>query len=1050
MPNNKIYESHIEEMNIDMLNDKDYQYVYGPQVAFDGDTPERESHSDVILLGRLRNAIARLNPDIPADAQEEAIRRVQNLKSEDIIVDNKEFHNMLIEGVRVDSQINGVRRGVEVVLIDFKNPENNDFLSCNQFTIIENGKNKRPDVILFVNGLPLVIIELKNPGDEKATLENAYTQLQNYKNAIPTIFKYNSILIISDGHEARAGSLTAPFSRFMAWKSRDGKTEDKKVVPELETMIDGMLDKKVLLDLIQNYIVFEDEKKEDENGFTTIKSTKKIAAYHQYYAVRRAVETTIRASAIDGDRKCGVIWHTQGSGKSLSMVFYAGQVVQRLDNPTIVVITDRNDLDEQLYETFATCQKLLRQEPVKAKNRDDLKKLLKVNSGGVIFTTIQKFFPEDGSEEFDLLSNRKNIIVMADEAHRTQYGLAAKTKYKKDKDGNEVGTETKYGYAKYLRDAIPNASFIGFTGTPIDSEDRSTKSVFGEYIDIYDISQAIRDGSTVKIFYESRLVKVGFKDGAKEKIDLAVEEITEDEEATASEKAKAKWAQVEAIVGQKDRIQEIAKDIVSHFEARSSAIKNSKAMIVSMSRRIAVELFDEIIKLKPEWYNEDLNKGVIKVVMTSSSSDPESWQIHNTKKEDRKRLASRLKDEDDELKLVIVRDMWLTGFDAPCVKTMYVDKPMQGHNLMQAIARVNRVYGDVEGGLIVDYIGMAQDLKKAIATYTTSGGKDKPIFDEAEAIAVMQEKFEIVSQMYHDFYYKKYFNASTAEKLRLILEAEDFILGLSEGKNRYITQVDLLSKAFALVITSKEAGVVKRDVAFFQAVKARLVKFEARGIGRSGQEIETAIKQIVDDAVTVKGVVDVFDAAGMERPEVSILSEEFLAEIKAMKHKNLAIELLKKLLNDEVKSFRQRNLVQSKKFSEMLDGAIKKYQNGLLTSAEIIEEMIGLAKEIKKESSRGEDLGLSDYEVAFYDALANNESAKEVLGKEVLKELAVILVDKVQKNSTIDWNIREKARANMRVVIKRMLRKYGYPPDMEKLAIDMVIEQAEQQIRNEI
>lgn len=1047
---NKIYESHIEEMNIDMLNDKDYKYVYGPQVAFDGDTPERESHSDVILLGRLRNAIARLNPDIPADAQEEAIRRVQNLKSEDIIVDNKEFHNMLIEGVRVDSQINGVRRGVEVVLIDFKNPENNDFLSCNQFTIIENGKNKRPDVILFVNGLPLVIIELKNPGDEKATLENAYTQLQNYKNAIPTIFKYNSILIISDGHEARAGSLTAPFSRFMAWKSRDGKTEDKKVVPELETMIDGMLDKKVLLDLIQNYIVFEDEKKEDENGFTTIKSTKKIAAYHQYYAVRRAVETTIRASAIDGDRKCGVIWHTQGSGKSLSMVFYAGQVVQRLDNPTIVVITDRNDLDEQLYETFATCQKLLRQEPVKAKNRDDLKKLLKVNSGGVIFTTIQKFFPEDGSEEFDLLSNRKNIIVMADEAHRTQYGLAAKTKYKKDKDGNEVGMETKYGYAKYLRDAIPNASFIGFTGTPIDSEDRSTKSVFGEYIDIYDISQAIRDGSTVKIFYESRLVKVGFKDGAKEKIDLAVEEITEDEEATASEKAKAKWAQVEAIVGQKDRIQEIAKDIVSHFEARSSAIKNSKAMIVSMSRRIAVELFDEIIKIKPEWYNEDLNKGVIKVVMTSSSSDPESWQIHNTKKEDRKRLASRLKDEDDELKLVIVRDMWLTGFDAPCVKTMYVDKPMQGHNLMQAIARVNRVYGDVEGGLIVDYIGMAQDLKKAIATYTTSGGKDKPIFDEAEAIAVMQEKFEIVSQMYHDFDYKKYFNASTAEKLRLILEAEDFILGLSEGKNRYITQVDLLSKAFALVITSKESEAVKRDVAFFQAVKARLAKFEARGIGRRGQEIETAIKQIVDDAVTVKGVVDVFDAAGMERPEVSILSEEFLAEIKAMKHKNLAIELLKKLLNDEVKSFKQRNLVQSKKFSEMLDGAIKKYQNGLLTSAEIIEEMISLAKEIKKESSRGEDLGLSDYEVAFYDALANNESAKEVLGKEVLKELAVILVDKVQKNSTIDWNIREKARANMRVVIKRMLRKYGYPPDMEKLAIDMVIEQAEMQIRNEI
>lgn len=1050
MPSNKIYESHIEDLNIEMLNDKGYSYAFGPQVAFDGENPERESHADVILVGRLRDAITKLNPDLPTEAIEETIRRVKDLKSEDIVADNKEFHHMLVEGVRVECQINGKRRGVDVQLLDFEKLENNEFLSVNQFTIVENGKNKRPDIILFVNGLPLVVIELKNPGDENATLENAYTQLQNYKKAIPTIFKYNSILVISDGHEARAGSLTSPYSRFMAWKTQDGKTEDKKIVPELVTMVNGMLDKNVLLDLVKNYTVFENEKREDGNGITTINSIKKIAAYHQYYAVKKAIESTIEASAIDGNRKCGVIWHTQGSGKSLSMVFYAGQVVQKLDNPTIVVITDRNDLDEQLFDTFAACEATLKQTPVKAKNRNDLKKLLKVNSGGVVFTTIQKFFPDDENEEFDLLSDRKNIVVIADEAHRTQYGLAAKTRYKTDEAGKEIGSEIKYGYAKYLRDAIPNASFIGFTGTPVESEDRSTKNVFGEYIDVYDISQAIQDGSTVKIFYESRLVRVDFKDGAKEKIDLAVEEITENEEATASEKAKAKWAQVEAIVGQKDRVAEIAKDIINHYEARSSAINNGKAMIVAMSRRIAVELYSEIVKIKPEWHSEDLDKGVIKVVMTSSSSDPESWQMHNTKKEERKRLARRLKDEDDELKIVIVRDMWLTGFDAPCLKTMYIDKPMQGHNLMQAIARVNRVYGEVEGGLIVDYIGIAQDLKKAIAIYTKSGGKDQPVFDEADAITVMEEKFEIVSQMYHDFDYQKYFTVDTAGKLRLILEAEDFILGLHDGKNRYISQVDLLSKAFALVVTSKEAEKVKKDVAFFQTVKARLVKFEPKGIGRTGREIETAIKQIVDEAVTVKGVVDVFDAAGIKKPEISILSEEFLIEISAMKHKNLAIELLKKLLNDEVKSFKQKNIIKSKKFSEMLENAIKKYQNGLLTSAEIIEEMIGIAKEIKKETGRGEDLGLSDYELAFYDALSNNESAKEVLGKDVLKELAVVLVDKVQKNSSIDWNIRETARAKMRIVIKRLLNKYGYPPDMQKLAIDMVIAQAEMQIRNEI
>ncbi len=784
---NKLYESDIEEMGMEILGEMGYEIRFAPDIAFDGESPERESHSDVLLVGRLRSALVRLNPDLPGEAYDEAVRKVLDLKSEDITADNREFHKMLVEGVRVKCQIGDKRRGMDLALLDLENIDNNDFFACNQFTVVEH-KDRRPDVVLFVNGLPLVIMELKNPVDENATMDKAYTQFQNYKKAIPSIFKYNSLLIISDGHEARFGSLTAPFSRFGRWKTRDGKKEDKKTTPELETMISGMLDRKILLDLIINYTVFEDESSEDEKGIKTKYTIKKVAAYHQYYAVKKALDSTKKASEEKGNRKCGVVWHTQGSGKSLSMLFYAGLVVKALDNPTIVVITDRNDLDEQLFDTFSSGESILRQKPANARSRGDLKKLLKVNSGGVIFTTIQKFFPDDGKEEFDLLSDRKNIVVMADEAHRTQYGLSARLKYKKSEEGKEIGTETKYGYAKYLRDAIPNASFIGFTGTPIEFEDKSTKNVFGEYIDIYDIAQAIEDGSTVKIFYENRLVKVKLPDTAKEKIDLAVEEITESEEVSASEKAKTKWAKVEAIVGQKDRVAEIARDVVEHFEKRRQAIADSKAMIVAMSRRIAVDLYDEIVKLRPEWHNEDLEKGSLKVVMTSSSSDPENWQMHNTKKIDRKRLATRFKDTDDELKLVIVRDMWLTGFDAPCVKTMYIDKPMQGHNLMQAIARVNRVYGEIEGGLIVDYIGIAQDLKKAISNYTKSGGKDEPIFNESEAIAVMEEKFEVVSGMFHDFDYKKYFKSDTARKLEIILEAECYILGLSCGKENYMSQ----------------------------------------------------------------------------------------------------------------------------------------------------------------------------------------------------------------------------------------------------------------------
>ena len=1046
-----IYESDVEKLCIELLEEQGYRYL-----SPENQETERGELSEVILKDRLRHAIDSLNPGIPSDALEYAYKLVINLATQNLVENNELFHTMLTEGVKVEYLKDGHSRGAEIQLIDFENPEKNNLVVTNQFTVVQDHANKRPDVVLLINGLPLVVIELKNPTDENATVKKAFTQLQNYKNAIPGLFFYNSILVASDGLDAKTGSLTAGFSRFMNWKIVDGVKEDKSTIPQMDTLIRGLLRPDVLLDMIKQFTVFEKSKSEDpKTGMVRVETVKKIAAYHQYHAVNKAVISTTRAVGMNslvsekpehyglpsverqtfGDHKAGVVWHTQGSGKSLSMVFYTGKIVLELNNPTVVVITDRNDLDEQLFETFAGCKQLLRQEPVQANSRADLKKLLKTTGGGIVFTTIQKFSPEDGENDFDLLSVRENIVVIADEAHRTQYGFGAKNV---EKDGEML---TRYGFAKYLRDGLPNATFIGFTGTPVEKEDASTPAVFGNYVDVYDIEQAVEDGATVRIYYESRLAKIHLKEDEKEKLDAEVESITEGEESTASEKAKAKWTQLEAIIGHRDRIRVVAKDIVDHFEKRREAF-DGKGMIVTMSRRIAVELYEEITKLRPDWHSEDKTKGVVKVIMTSTSSDPENWQLHHTSKQERKALGTRLKDTKDQLKLVIVRDMWLTGFDAPCLKTMYVDKPMRGHNLMQAIARVNRVYGDIEGGLIVDYIGIASDLKNAMATYTESGGQGKPSFDQAEAVAMMLEKQEVVCQLFDRFNYERYFTSGTHDKLTIILEAQEHILGLDDGKNRFTREVGLLSKAFALSVPHLKAMEIKDDIGFFQAIKARLTKFEPTGSGKSDEEIESAIRRIIDRAVVADDVVDIFDAAGIKKPDISILSDEFMDEIRNMKRKNIALELLKKLLNDEIKGRTKRNFIQSRKLSEMLENAIKRYQNNLLSAAQIIDELIELAKEIRKEDNRIKELGLTEYEVAFYDALANNDSAKAVMSDEVLKELAHVLVERVRANTAIDWTIKESVQAKLRTIVKRTLRKYGYPPDMQLLATENILQQA--------
>lgn len=1029
----------LENDIIEKIKEQGYEYIHGNEISPESSNPLRKNFEEVVLEKNLKKAIDKLNPGVPEQAKEQALKTILKIDTLDQTSSNEKFHKYLVEGISVEYLSNGEMRGILLKLVDFENISENEFLCVNQYVVQYNEKIKRPDIILFVNGLPLVGIELKNPEDEKATLESAYHQFQTYKKYIPQLYIYNSLLVVSDGIDAKYGSLTSPWTRFMTWKTKDGVKEDPKTEPQINTLVKGLLKPSTLLEIVKDYTVFEKEKKEEEEtGLTKIEMAKKIAGYHQYYAVKKAVNSTLKSSAENGDGRAGVMWHTQGSGKSLSMVFYAGKIVEELNNPTVVVITDRNDLDDQLFETFAASKQLLRQEPVQATNRKNLRKLLNTTGGGIVFTTIQKFSPFEDEDGYPLLSERKNIVVIADEAHRSQYGFGAKTKYIKDEEGSEIGSQTTYGFAKYLRDALPNASFIGFTGTPIEKEDRSTPSVFGEYIDTYDIAQAVEDGATVKIYYESRLAKVHLKEEYKEKLDEEISEIVENENSTATEKAKAKWTRVEAIVGHDERVKDIAKDIIEHFSARQQTFKG-KAMIVCMSRRIAVRMYEEIVNLKPEWGE----KKKIKIVMTSSSTDPLNWQPHHTTKDERKELAKKFKDPEDELEVVIVRDMWLTGFDAPCVTTMYVDKPMQGHTLMQAIARVNRVYREKQGGLIVDYIGIASDLKEALGRYSESGGKGKPTLDIEEAIHIMNEKYEIVQNLLWGFDYKRYFNSDVNEKLKVILETQEFILSKPEGKDEFVKYVNELSKAFALVVPNVEAMSIKDEVGFFQAIKARLIKYEPTGSGRTDQEIETAIRQIVDKAVVSEGIIDIYKEAGIQNPDISIISEEFLEEVKNIKYKNLSIELLKKLLNDEIRTRLKTNIIQGKKFSEMLQEAINKYQNNVLTSVEVIDELIRIAKEMKDADKNLKDLGLSYEEVAFYDALADNESAKKVLGDDTLKEIAQYLLQKIKKNTSIDWTIRESVKAKLRILVKRTLKKYNYPPDKQKKATEMVLKQAE-------
>jgi len=1074
-----ITEDKIETFAIETLQSLGWQHIHSLAIAPGAEQAERESFEQIILIGRLRKAVSILNPDIPTDAQEQAIQKVLRIFSPELLHNNETFHQLLVEKVKIPYQKDGFERSYEVALVDFENTLNNEFLTVNQYTIIErrgdlNGRpeNKRPDVLLFVNGIPLVVMELKNAADENATLRKAFDQIQTYKATIPSLFTYNAICVISDGHECKAGSVSAGYSRFMNWKTADGKKEASRFIPQLEIVLKGMLNPATFLDLVRNFIVFEKSKKEDaKTGITQIETVKKLAAYHQYYAVNKAVESSIIASGVNGDKRGGVVWHTQGSGKSLSMVFYSGKLITapEMQNPTILVITDRNDLDDQLFDTFASSKQLLRQEPVQAKDREHLKELLKVGSGGIVFATIQKFFPDTStSSAYERLTDRSNVVVIADEAHRTQYGFEASIKDVKDKNTKEkIGERIAYGFAKYMRDALPNATYIGFTGTPIEGTDINTPQVFGQYVDVYDISQAVADGATVRIYYESRLAKVNLDEEGKRLIEEFDAELEQNPEITDRQKANAKFTKLEAIVGNAERIKNLAKDIVTHSEQRQLVFEG-KGMIVAMSRRIAAELYKEITALRPEWHNDDLSKGAIKVVMTSTSADGPEMQRHNTTKKQRKDLADRMKDPADPLRLVIVIDMWLTGFDAPCLHTMYIDKPMRGHNLMQAIARVNRVFKDKPGGLIVDYLGIATDLKKALSFYSAAGGRGEPTLDLKKAIELMNEKFEVVQQFFNEeaktqidivaeepeayyansfkFNYQRFFKVEPKEKLSIILQAEEHILGLEDGKSRFVREVTLLSQAFALSIPHERAMEIKDDVAFFQAVKARLVKFEGTGSGKSDIEIETAIKQIVDEALSSDKVIDIFEAAGIDKPEISgleVLSDEFLLEVKGMKHQNLALELLKKLLNDEIKTRSKTNLVISKKLLEMLEGALKRYLNNLLSTAEIIQELINIANEIKHSDKEGERLGLTKDEVAFYNALEVNDSAVQVLGDDQLRDIAREITEKVKANATIDWTIRESARAKLMVIVKRTLTKWGYPPDKQAKAIETVLKQAE-------
>jgi type I restriction enzyme, R subunit len=1022
-----VVESTVEEASLSWFEELGYAVVHGPEIAPGDLFAERQSYGDVVLVKRLREALARINPRVPSDANDEAVRRVLHPETASLVENNRRFHQLVVEGISVAYERDGETAYDLVKLIDFENPSNNDWAAINQFTVIEDHSNRRPDILVFINGLPLGIIELKNIGDENATVRGAYNQIQTYKKDVPSLFPYNEVVVISDGIHAKAGTLTADWERFAPWRTEDGSELAPKNSLQLGVLIKGIFAKQRFLDLVRSFIVFE-----DDGG----QLFKKIAGYHQFHAVNKAIENTIKASSIRGDRRAGVIWHTQGSGKSLSMVFYAGKLIQhpKMENPTIVVLTDRIDLDGQLFGTFSRCEHLLRQTPEQAESREDLESLLHRSSGGVIFTTIQKFFPDE-SAQYPMLSNRRNIVVIADEAHRSQYGFSAKV--------NQKTGETQYGFAKHIRDALPNASFIGFTGTPIETDDRSTPAVFGDYIDVYDILQAVDDEVTVRIYYEGRLAKLALKEEERLKIDPDFEEATEGEEIEKKEKLKTRWARMEAMVGTPHRIKLVAQDLVDHVEKRFGAMEG-KAMIVGMSRRICAELYEQIVKLRPSWHHDDDDKGLIKVVMTSGADDDEKLQPHIRNKKRREALAKRFKDENDPMKLVIVRDMWLTGFDVPCLHTMYVDKPMQGHGLMQAIARVNRVFKDKEGGLIVDYLGLADQLKKAMANYTQAGGKGKPALDQDAAVAKMLELMDVTKAMFHGFDYSKRLTGKPAERLQLVRDAADHIIRQENGKSRYLATVSALSRTFALSVPHEKAMAARDEIGFFQTVRGTLIKATLTDDEQSDPYmLDSAVRQIVSRSVASDEVIDIFSRAGLGQPDISILSDAFLEEVRRLPQKNLAIEALRKLLNDQIKVQSRKNLIQSRVFSEMLAKTIHKYQNRSLDTAEIIAELVNLAKNMRESQGRGEKLKLSDEELAFYDALEVSDSAVKILGDETLRQIALELVDTVRRNATIDWTMKESVRARMRTMVKRILRAHGYPPDKQEQATLTVLAQAE-------
>ena len=1035
-----VKESVVEQAALAWLESRSWHVMHGPDIAPDARDAERADYGDVILAQRLRDALVRLNPDLPADALDDAFRKLIRPQGTTLEARNRSFHRMAVDGVTVEYRdADGAVRGAQVIVIDLDDPPNNDWLAVNQFTVVENRRERRPDVVLFVNGLPLAVVELKNPADEEATIWTAWQQLQTYKAEIPSLFAFNAALVVSDGLDARIGTLTAGWEWFKPWRTISGEELADPHMPQLQVMIEGICEPERFLALLRDFIVFED----DGSGALV----KKMAGYHQFHAVQTAVAETLRAAELQreavgvaeaasryesgrqpggypGDRRIGVVWHTQGSGKSLTMAFYAGRIVREraMHNPTLVVLTDRNDLDDQLFSTFSRCRDLLRQPPAQAANRADLRAKLAVESGGVVFTTIQKFFPEEKGDRHPLLSERHNVVVIADEAHRSQYDFID-------------------GYARHMRDALPNASFIGFTGTPIELADASTRAVFGDHISVYDIQRAVQDGATVPIYYESRLARLALDERERPDIDPDFEEATEGEEIDRKERLKTKWAQLEAIIGADKRLKLVAEDIVAHFEKRTEAM-DGKAMIVCMSRRICIDLYRELVRLRSDWHDDSDEAGALKVVMTGAAADPPDWQPHIRNKPRREALANRFRDPVDPLRVVLVRDMWLTGFDAPSLHTMYVDKPMRGHGLMQAIARVNRVFRDKPGGLVVDYLGLAHELKRALATYTESGGTGETALDQEQAVKVMREKYEICCGLFHGFDRTVWINGSPAERLSLLPAAQEHVLAQENGKERCLKAVRELSQAFALAVPHEEALRSRGDMAFFQAVRAALAK-RAGVDAQPQEELNHAVRQIVSRAVAPEGVMDIFAAVGLQKPDISVLSEEFLAEVQGMPQRNLAVELLQKLLKGELALRRRQNVVQARSFADLLEQTIRRYQNRAVEAAQVIEELIGLARDLREAGARAEQLGLSDDELAFYDALETNDSAVQVLGDETLRDIAGELVEIVRSNVTIDWTLRENVRANLRRLVRRILRQHGYPPDKQEKATQTVLEQAE-------